>query len=138
MIKYIGNDRFLLEKKTEPITSLDLFGIYRLHYEFISNVEDNIEIETSKLEEIETGLIMRVATISIILLLRLKHEIVFNELYLSREQAYLHVIYEDGVEIETKFNAGEEILSLCLKEDKGGFELNNISLKLNELTELIS
>lgn len=139
MIKYIGNDRFLLEKKTEPITSLDLFGIYRLHHEFISNVEDNIEIEMSKQEEIEAGLIVRVATISIILLLRLKHEIVFNELYISREQAYLHVIYEDGIEIETKFNAGkEEILSLCLKEDKGGFELNNISLRLNELTELIS
>ena len=137
MIKYIGNDRFLLEK-TEPITSLDLFGVYRLHYEFISNVEDNIEIETSKLEEIEAGLIMRVATISIILLLRLKYEIVFNELYLSQEQAYLHVQYEDGIEIETKFNAGEEEkLILCLK-DKGGFELNNIGLRLNELTELIS
>ena len=138
MIKYIGNDRFLLEK-TEPITSLDLFGVYRLHYEFISNVEDNIEIETSKLEEIEAGLIMRVATISIILLLRhLKYEIVFDELYLSREQAYLHVQYEDGVEIETKFNAGEEErLILCLK-DRGGFELNNIGLRLNELTELIS
>ena len=128
---------FLLDE-TKPITSLDLFGIYRLNYEFISNVEDNIEIETSKLEEIGAGLIMRVATISIILLLRrLKHEIVFNELYLSREQAYLHVQYEDGIEIETKFNAGEEKLILCLK-DKGGFELNNIGLRLNELTELIS
>lgn len=137
MIKYIGNDRFLLDE-TNPITSLDLFGIYRLHYEFLSNVEDNIEIETSKLEEIEAGLIMRVATISIILLLRLKYEIVFNELYLSQKQAYLHVQYEDGVEIETKFNAGEEEkLILCLK-DKGGFELNNIGLRLNELTELIS
>lgn len=137
MIKYIGNDKFLLNE-TEPITSLDLFGIYRLHYEFISNVEDNIEIEMSKLEEIETGLIMRVATISIILLLRrLKYEIVFNELYLSQKQAYLHVQYEDGIEIETKFNAGEEKLILCLK-DKGGFELNNIGLRLNELTELIS
>lgn len=138
MIKYVGNDRFLLDE-TNPITSLDLFGIYRLHYEFISNVEDNIEIEMSKLEEIEEGLIMRVATISIILLLRhLKYEIVFDELYLSREQAYLHVQYEDGVEIETKFNAGkEERLILCLK-DKGGFELNNIGLRLNELTELIS
>jgi hypothetical protein len=137
MIKYIGNDMFLLEE-TEPITSLDLFGVYRLHYEFISNVEDNIEIEMSKLEETEDGIIMRVATISIILLLRLKYEIVFNELYLSREQAYLHVYYEDGIEIETKFNAGEEErLVLCLK-DKGGFELNNIGLRLNELTELIS
>jgi len=130
---------FLLEKKTEPITSLNLFGIYRLHNEFISDVEDNIEIETSKLEEIEDGLIMRVATISIILLLRhIKHEIVFNELYLSQKQAYLHVQYEDGIEIETKFNAGEEErLILCLK-DKDGFELNNIGLRLNELTELIS
>lgn len=129
---------FLLEE-TKPITSLDLFGIYRLHYEFISNVEDNIEIEMSKLEEIEAGLIMRVATVSIILLLRhLKYEIVFNELYLSREQAYLHVQYEDGVEIETRFNAGEERLILCLKDKKGGFELNNMGLRLNELTELIS
>lgn len=138
MIKYIDNDMFLLDE-TKPITSLDLFGMYRaLHYEFISNVEDNIEIEMSKLEEIEAGLIMRVATISIILLLRrLKYEIVFNELYLSQKQAYLHVQYEDGVEIETKFNAGEEKLILCLK-DKGGFELNNIGLGLNELTELIS
>lgn len=140
MIKYIGNDRFLLEKTAEPITSLDLFGIYRLHYEFLSNVEDNIEIEMSKLVEIEDGLIMRVATISIILLLRhLKYEIVFNELYLSREQAYLHVQYEDGVEVETKFNAGEEEkLILCLKDTNSGFELNNIGLRLNELTELIS
>lgn len=139
MIKYIDNDMFLLDE-TKPITSLDLFGMYRaLHYEFISNVEDNIEIEMSKLEEIEAGLIGRVATISIILLLRhQKYEIVFNELYLSREQAYLHVQYEDGIEIETKFNAGEEEkLILCLK-DKGGFELNNIGLRLNELTELIS
>lgn len=135
MIKYIGNDRFVLDK-TEPITSLDLFGIYRLHYEFLSNVEE--EIEMSKLEEIEAGLIGRVATISIILLLRhLKYEIVFNELYLSREQAYLHVQYEDGVEVETKFNAGEEKLTLCLKDRKSGFELNNIGLRLNELTELI-
>lgn len=137
MIKYLGEDMFLLEG-TEPITSLDLFGIYRLHYEFISNVEDNIEIETCKLKEIKAGLIMRVATISIILLFRhLKHEIVFNELYLSQEQAYLHVQYEDGIEIETKFNAGEEEkLILCLKDR--GFELNNIILGLNELTELIS
>jgi len=130
---------FLLEKKTEPITSLNLFSIYRLHYEFISNVEDNIEIEMSKLEEIGAELIVRVATISIILLLRhLKYEIVFNELHLSQKHAYLHVQYEDGVEIETKFNAGEgERLILCLK-DNGGFELNNIGLRLNELTELIS
>ena len=141
MIKYIGNDRFVLDK-TEPITSLDLFGIYRLHYEFLSNVEDNIEIEkvTNKLGEIEDGLIMRIATISIILLLRhLKYEVVFNELYLSRKQAYLHVQYEDGVEVETRFNAGEEEkLILCLKDTNSGFELNNISLRLNELTELIS
>lgn len=138
MIKYIGNDMFLLDE-TNPITALDLFGIYRLHYEFISNVEDNIEIEMSKLVEIKTGLIMRVATISIILLLRrLKYEIVFDELYLSQKQAYLHVQYEDGIEIETKFDAGEEEkLILCLK-DNGGFELNNIDLRLNELTELIS
>lgn len=138
MIKYIGNDMFLLDE-TNPITALDLFGIYRLHYEFISNVEDNIEIEMSKLVEIKTGLIMRVATISIILLLRrLKYEIVFDELYLSQKQAYLHVQYEDGIEIETKFDAGEEEkLILCLK-DMGGFELNNICLRLNELTELIS
>lgn len=138
MIKYIGDDMFLLDK-TNPIISLDLFGIYRLQYEFISNVEDNIEIETSKLEEIEAGLIMRIATISIILLLRrLKYKIVFDELYLlSQKHAYLHVRYEDGIEIETKFSAGEEErLILCLK-DKGGFELNNIGLRLDELTELI-
>ena len=130
---------FLLDK-TNPITSLDLFGIYRLQYEFISNVEDNIEIETSKLEEIEAGLIMRIATISIILLLRrLKYKIVFDELYLlSQKHAYLHVRYEDGIEIETKFSAGEEEkLIPCLK-DKGGFKLNNIDLRLDELTELIS
>ena len=138
MIKYMGNDRFLLDE-TNPITSLDLFGICRLHYEFISNVEDDIEIEMSKLEEIEEGLIMRVATISIILLLRhMKYEIVFNELYLFQKHAYLHVQYEDGIEIETKFSAGEkEKLIFCLK-DKSGFELNNICLGLNELTELIS
>ena len=114
-------------------------GIYNLHYEFMSNIMDNIEIEMSKLVEIEDGLIMRVATISIILLLRrLKYEIVLNELYLSQKHAYLHVQYEDGIEIETKFNAGEEErLILCLK-DNGGFELNNIGLRLNELTELIS
>ena len=148
MIKYIGNDRFLLnedmfllDEETEPITttSLDLFGIYRLHYEFISNVEDNIRIERRKLKEMEEGLIMRVATIFIILLLRnLKYEVVFNELYLSQKHAYLHVQYEDGIEIEAKFDAGEEErLILCLK-DKGGFELNNIGLRLNELTKLIS
>ena len=140
MIKYIGDDMFLLDK-TNPITSLDLFGIYRLQYEFISNVEDNIEIETSKQPgEIEAGLIMRIATISIILLLRrLKYKIVFDELYLlSQKHAYLHVRYEDGIEIETKFSAGEEErLILCLK-DKDGFKLNNIGLRLNELTELIS
>lgn len=138
MIKYIGNDRFLLDE-TKPITSLKLFRTYRLHYEFIGNVVDNIDIEINKLEEIEAGLIMRVATISIILLLRhLKYEIVFNELYLSQKQAYLHVLYEDGIEIETKFNAGEEEKLILSLKDKGGFELNNIGLRLNELTELIS
>lgn len=137
MIKYIGNDMFLLDK-TEPITSLNLFNKYRHHYEFLSDVEDNIEIE-SELGEIEAGLIMRVATISIILLLRqLKYEIVFNELYLSQKHAYLHVQYEDGIEIEIKFNAGEEEKLILSLKDKCGFELNNIGLRLNELTELIS